>query len=90
MEVFSKPIQTLLLRESYHLNKLIGINEAYASTVDLMLKKHMELKKKIFLIKVYIKRRGEYTFHCFSLTYFISIIMICFSSHIIPWESKII
>lgn len=45
MEVFSKPIQTLLLRESYHLNKLIGINEAYASTVDLMLKKHMELKK---------------------------------------------
>jgi len=45
MKVFSKPIETLLLRELYHLNKLIGINEAYTLTVDLLLKKHIGLKK---------------------------------------------
>lgn len=45
MMVISKPIQALLIGESYHLNKLIGINEAYTFTVDLLLKEHMGLKK---------------------------------------------
>lgn len=45
MKVFSKPIHTLFHGELYHLNKLIGINEAYTLTVDFLLKEHMGLKR---------------------------------------------
>lgn len=41
----SVSLYTLFLGELYNLNKLIGINEAYTLSVDLLLKKHMGLKR---------------------------------------------
>lgn len=60
MKVFSKPIHTSFLGELYHLNKLIGINEAYTLTVDLLLKEYMgikRLKESIFNYSLLQKER---------------------------------